>query len=133
MAISGLDHVALTSADIEGAVDFYRHVLDAEHVRDLVVDGVLVARQLRIGAAMLNIHREGNNKAKLVARVPTPGSGDICFRWNAPIADAVALLQARCVEILTGPVERFGSDGVAARSVYFRDLDGNLLELLSSV
>ena len=132
IAIAGLDHIALTSDDIDASVGFYRRVLGAEIVNEIVVDGVLVARQLRIGGAMLNIHRAGNGKAVLVAARPTSGSGDLCFRWSEPIETALALLRSHGVEVLAGPVERLGGDSRPGRSVYFRDPDANLLELLSS-
>ena len=35
------------------------------------------------------------------------------------------------VEVIEGPAPRVSSDGRPAQSVYFRDPDGNLLELLA--
>ena len=67
----------------------------------------------------------------LIARVPTPGSADFCFRWEGPIDDAVALLSSHDVPVTIGPVERVASNGVMGTSVYFNDPDGNLLEFLT--
>jgi len=60
----------------------------------------------------------------------TPGNSDLCFVWPGPIADAVAHLRARGVPVELGPVERTGGQGDGT-SVYFRDPDGSLLELIS--
>jgi catechol 2,3-dioxygenase-like lactoylglutathione lyase family enzyme len=66
-----------------------------------------------------------------VARLPVqPGNSDLCFRWNGPIADAIAHLERCRVAIHAGPMERFGAGG-AGTSVYFRDPDGSLLEFIS--
>lgn len=60
----------------------------------------------------------------------TPGNSDLCFVWEGPIDGAVAHLRAHGVTIDLGPVERTGGHGVGM-SVYFRDPDGSLLELIS--
>jgi len=66
-----------------------------------------------------------------VARIRVaPGNSDLCFRWHGPIDGAVEHLTARGVEIELGPVARPGAGG-AGTSVYFRDPDGSLLELIS--
>ena len=59
-----------------------------------------------------------------------PGNSDLCFRWDGPIEDAVEHLRERGVDVELGPVERPGAQG-AGTSVYFRDPDGSLLELIS--
>ena len=64
---------------------------------------------------------------------PTPGSGDFCMRWDAPLEDAVKLLASKGVAVIEGPVPRPAADGALGRSIYFRDPDDNLLELLSTL
>jgi catechol 2,3-dioxygenase-like lactoylglutathione lyase family enzyme len=81
---------------------------------------------------MLNVHRTDHGHP-LVAAHPTPGATDLCFRWNAPIDAAVATLVAAGIEIIEGPVTRICSDNLEGQSVYFRDPDGNLIELLSTI
>jgi catechol 2,3-dioxygenase-like lactoylglutathione lyase family enzyme len=88
-------------------------------------------KRLALGGAILNVHQRGNGQ-DLVARCPTPGSADICLRWDGPIDDARQLLLARAIAIVEGPVERVSADGKAAVSIYFRDPDGNLIELLAA-
>ena len=74
----------------------------------------------------------GQRAARPHARLPTPGSGDFCFRWDAGVDEALALLARHGVEVVEGPVPRPAADGAVGRSVYFRDPDGNLLELLTT-
>jgi catechol 2,3-dioxygenase-like lactoylglutathione lyase family enzyme len=50
--------------------------------------------------------------------------------WDAPIASAIEHLREHGVPIELGPVERTGGRGDGV-SVYFRDPDGSLLELIS--
>jgi catechol 2,3-dioxygenase-like lactoylglutathione lyase family enzyme len=73
--------------------------------------------------------RRGTGFTHAVA--PTPGSADLCLRWEGTIAEAVAQLTAAGVAVELGPVGRPASDGTRGESVYFRDPDGNLLELLT--
>jgi catechol 2,3-dioxygenase-like lactoylglutathione lyase family enzyme len=58
------------------------------------------------------------------------GSVDVCLVWSGPITDAIAHLTRQAVPIELGPVDQVGTLGWG-HSVYFRDLDGNLLEFLS--
>jgi len=57
-----------------------------------------------------------------------PGSGDLCFIVDEPIAEVVNRLAEDGVVLEEGPVERTGATG-PMMSCYLRDPDGNLLEL----
>jgi catechol 2,3-dioxygenase-like lactoylglutathione lyase family enzyme len=82
------------------------------------------------GEEQLNVHRPGSTP-DLVARVPVaPGNADLCFVWQLTPAEAIEHLEAHDVRAELGPVERTGARG-RGTSVYFRDLDGALLELVS--
>jgi catechol 2,3-dioxygenase-like lactoylglutathione lyase family enzyme len=84
-----------------------------------------------IGEQRLNVHGPGTDVGELVAREPVrPGNGDVCFEWPGPIEEAVVHLHSHGVELEAGPVERTGARG-RGQSVYFRDPDGSLLELIS--
>jgi catechol 2,3-dioxygenase-like lactoylglutathione lyase family enzyme len=66
-----------------------------------------------------------------VARLPVqPGNSDLCFVWDGTVEEATAHLALHGVEVETGPVERYGAAG-RGTSVYFRDPDGSLLELIA--
>jgi catechol 2,3-dioxygenase-like lactoylglutathione lyase family enzyme len=84
-----------------------------------------------IGEQRLNVHGPGTDVGGLVAREPVrPGTSDLCFEWPGPIEEALEHLRANGVELEAGPVERTGARG-SGRSLYFRDPDGSLLELIS--
>ena len=59
-----------------------------------------------------------------------PGNSDLCFVWPGPIEDAVEHLRRHGVEVEEGPVPRRGAQGDGT-SVYFRDPNGSLLELIA--
>lgn len=133
MSIRGFDHWAITVADIERTIAFYRGVLGCEILyEELWRAGTIPIVSIRVGANVINVHQAGS-EASPHAQRPTPGSGDVCFRWDASLDDAVALLASHGVAVEEGPVPRPAADGKLGRSVYFRDPDGNLLELLSTV
>lgn len=120
-----LDHVVIAVSDPVRSDAFYREVLGAE-VRDLPRG----RKAYRFGAVQLNVHLPGSTPEP-VARVRiTPGNSDLCFVWEGPIDGAVAHLRAKGVAIEFGPVARAGARGDGT-SVYFRDPDGSLLELIS--
>jgi catechol 2,3-dioxygenase-like lactoylglutathione lyase family enzyme len=66
----------------------------------------------------------------LGAELVRPGNSHHCFRWEGPIDTAVEHLERHGVEVELGPVARAGARGEGT-SVYFRDPDGSLLELIS--
>lgn len=121
-----LDHCVIHVSEWERANAFYRDVMGAE----------IVARPVgfayRFGDRQLNVHGPGVKPAE-VARLPVqPGNSDLCFVWDAPIEGAIAHLKAHNIEIISGPLERFGAQG-PGMSVYFRDPDGSLMEFMSYV
>ena len=119
-----LDHSVLTVTEWEVSNRFYQQVLGAE----LVAVGAGWA--YRFGQEQLNLHGPGV-PGDPNARLPVPAGGsDLCFEWDGPIEEAIAHLAAQQVTIEIGPVARRGARGSGV-SVYFRDPDGSLLELIS--
>lgn len=133
MSIRGFDHFAITVADIERTIDFYRGVLGCEILyEEAWRQGKLPIVSIRIGANVVNVHQQGRELDPHAGR-PTPGSGDFCMRWDAPLEEAVKLLESKGVAVIEGPLPRPAADGALGRSIYFRDPDDNLLELLSTL
>jgi len=129
--VLGFDHVAITVADVDATVDFYTRVLGAEPLLfDRWKRGELPVALLQVGAARVSVH-PASAPAAPHATTPTPGSADLCFRYDGPVAAILATLAEHDVSVVDGPVPRPASDGSRGTSVYFRDLDGNLLELLT--
>jgi catechol 2,3-dioxygenase-like lactoylglutathione lyase family enzyme len=119
------DHCVVAVSDWERSNAFYRAVLGAE-----LVERGASGWAYRFGGQQLNLHGPGVD-AEPVARDPVrPGNSDLCFRWDGPIDDAIAHLDEHGVAIELGPIARDGAGG-SGTSVYFRDPDGSLLELIS--
>jgi ribonuclease HI/catechol 2,3-dioxygenase-like lactoylglutathione lyase family enzyme len=119
-----LDHVVIAVSNWERSNGFYRDVLGAEILER--GDGYAY----RFGDQQLNVHGPGLN-ASIVANDPVrPGNSDLCFVWSGTADGAAEHLRAQGIEIELGPVERPGARGTG-RSVYFRDPDGTLLELIA--
>jgi catechol 2,3-dioxygenase-like lactoylglutathione lyase family enzyme len=120
MKVRSLDHIVLCVRDVERTCAFYRQVLGME------------PREERPGKWSLHF---GANKISLqdaevspaIARDTVPGSGNFCLLTDTPIADVAAHLRAHAVDIIDSG-ERQGATG-AIVSVYFKDPDGNLVEV----
>ena len=131
MPIEGYDHVAITVSDVPATIEFYERVLGAELCfADRWRSGEMPVAIIQLGGCRMSLHPAAA-PAKPHANAPTPGSADLCFRWKGPISDAVATLERNGVAIVEGPVGRPASNGERGTSVYFRDPDENLLELLT--
>jgi catechol 2,3-dioxygenase-like lactoylglutathione lyase family enzyme len=120
--IERLDHLVLTVADIEATVAFYESALDMR--RERFGEGRVA---LRFGEQKINLHQAGREFDPKALR-PTPGSADLCFIATVPLQTIQAALARAKVTVEEGPVERTGALG-PIRSLYFRDPDGNLVEV----
>jgi catechol 2,3-dioxygenase-like lactoylglutathione lyase family enzyme len=134
MPVRGIDHVAITVDDVERTVRFYQDLLGAEvGFLDEFRTSDFSVVTLVIGASRINVHPSPPRAPRdLVAKAPTPGSADICFRWDGPISGAIALLESRGLPVIDGSSPRPAADGTPATSVYTVDPDGNLLEFLTT-
>jgi catechol 2,3-dioxygenase-like lactoylglutathione lyase family enzyme len=120
--IDRIDHLVLTVADVDQTIDFYVRVLGMEPVTFGAG-----RRALRFGRHKLNLHQAGQ-ELQPRARRPTPGSADVCLITTTPLDRVVDHLRAHDVPVEEGPVARTGATGPIT-SVYFRDPDGNLIEV----
>ena len=131
MPVAGFDHVAITVADVDATLAWYERVLGAEPLYvDLWREGKLPVALLQVGESRLSVHPAAAPAAPH-ADAPTPGSADLCFRFDGPVTEILALLEAADVPVVDGPAPRPAANGAPGASVYFRDPDGNLLELLT--
>lgn len=128
MGLTRLDHVVIAVSDWDRSNTFYRDVLGAE-----VVEAEYGRRAYVLaGGERLNVHGPGSTPHPRAALPVQPGNSDLCFEWSGTAAEALAHLRTHGVEVELGPVERSGARG-GGQSVYFRDPDGSLLELISYV
>lgn len=120
--IAGIDHFVLTVRSVDTTCDFYQRVLGMRRL-----DEPNRPTALLFGSQKINLHEVGR-AFEPKAKAPTPGSGDFCLVAAVPLAEVQASLQANGVAVEVGPVERIGARGPMV-SVYFRDPDGNLVEV----
>jgi catechol 2,3-dioxygenase-like lactoylglutathione lyase family enzyme len=123
MTIDRIDHLVLTVKDIDETCEFYRDILGME------VE-IYSARKkaLKFGEQKLTIHQKGR-QLEPMAHVPTPGSVEICFVVKESIDAIKAELENKNIQI-HGIVQRSGAAGKMT-SIYFRDPDENLIEVIN--
>jgi catechol 2,3-dioxygenase-like lactoylglutathione lyase family enzyme len=95
-------------------------------------EGKIAVLPVRVGKAVINLQRL-DDPAYIVANRLEAGTVDLCFRWGTTIQEAIKWLKEKGIEIIEGPVPRPAANGVWGKSIYFRDPDGNLLELLTTL
>ena len=128
ISVLGLDHLNLRVADLERALAFYSGVLGMREVkRNTRADGSVSLVALRAGNCVVFLQ-------------PSPGytppaddaaSGLDHYSLEIEAHDPEALaahLRAHGVQIVTGPVKRWGGHGEGT-SIYVRDPDGHEVEL----
>ncbi len=124
--VTELDHLVLTVGDIGATVQFYETALGMHAQTFQVADGT-TRQALTFGGQKINLHPVTGPYAPHAAQ-PVPGSADLCFLSDTPVADWVAHLTALGVPVETGPVRRTGATGPIL-SIYLRDPDGTLIEV----
>lgn len=121
-SIDRIDHIVLTVSDVEATIAFYCEVLGMKV--ECFDDN---RRALTFGRQKLNLHQVGA-EFEPKATLPAPGSMDFCLITPTPMEDVVRSLLERSIPIELGPIARTGAVGPMT-SVYFRDPDGNLIEI----
>lgn len=124
--VTVLDHLVLTVSDQERSVDFYTSALGMKAEVFRPADGS-ARMALKFGSQKINLHVAGR-EFDPKARAPMPGSADLCFLSDVPLADWLAHFERQKVAVEEGPVARTGATG-SITSLYIRDPDGNLIEI----
>ena len=122
IVLDRIDHIVLTAFDVQRTLDFYSSVLGMEPVT--FAGG---RRGLAFGRQKINLHQAGK-EFEPKALKPVPGALDLCFITETPLEEVMAQLASHGVAIAEGPVPKTGALGPMT-SVYFRDPDGNLIEV----
>lgn len=122
--ISHIDHIVMTVSSIDAACDYYMRVLG------MGVETFGEGRTaLKFGDQKINLHERGHEFKPNAANANT-GTQDICLITTTPMDEVLEHLEACGVKTETGIVKRTGAVG-QINSVYFRDADGNLIEVAS--
>ncbi len=123
--IDHIDHIVLTTRDVEGCIRFYRDVLGMKLTTFKTPTETRMA--LGFGQQKINLHEWGKEFTPR-AHVAAPGTLDLCFIGAVPLEEVIARLEAAKVKIIEGPVMKTGATS-KIRSVYVRDPDLNLVEI----
>ena len=101
--IKSIDHIVLTTRDLDKCVTFYVEVLGMR------LENYGAGRiAFRFGDQKFNVHPPGFD-ASIKARTPTPGSLDLCFLADCPLKDVIARLKKHGIAIEEGPSVRTGA------------------------
>lgn len=120
--IDHLDHLVLTTIDVEACKDFYTRIMGMK------LENFGAGRlAMRFGEQKINVHVRGH-EFEPKAHLPVPGALDLCFIASISLEEVVAHLKAQQWPIIEGPVQRTGATG-PTRSIYVRDPDLNLIEI----
>ena len=125
--IDHLDHLVLTTANESACVDFYTRVMGMKLESFIGGTPPVERKAFKFGNQKINLHIKGK-EFEPKADLPTPGSLDLCFIADRPLAEVIELLNREKWPIIEGPVIRTGAVA-KINSVYVRDPDQNLIEI----
>lgn len=125
MKIKSIDHIVIPVSDIKRSLYFYTEVLGMK------ADTSNGRYAVKFGHQKINLHL-GKAQFLPAAEYPTFGSADICLLAEGDIEEIKTEVEGKGIEIEVGIVQRQGAQG-AIRSIYFRDPDGNLVEISTLV
>jgi catechol 2,3-dioxygenase-like lactoylglutathione lyase family enzyme len=126
MKIEKIDHLVLPVSDIDLIVEFYTKHLGMD--KRAFGNGRVA---LHFGDQKINLHPAGWDYEPKAA-VSIAGSVDLCFTTVEPVEVIQLTLEESGIDIIKGPIRRAGAIGELC-SIYFRDPDGNLIELSNRI
>ena len=121
MELKALDHLVLTTQNLDACLHFYVDILGMRHIEQ---NG---RHALAFGYQKINIHTQ-KGEFQPAAAVPTYGSLDLCILTQTPLPQVRDELLEKGWPILEGIVESTGALG-KMDILYLSDPDGNLVEL----
>jgi len=120
--IDHLDHLVLTTIDVEACKDFYTRIMGMRV--ETFGEGRIA---FHFGEQKINVHVRGH-EIEPKAHLPVSGSLDLCFIASEPLEEVIAHFGKQGWPIKDGPVPRTGATGPIL-SIYVRDPDLNLIEI----
>lgn len=119
MRVQELDHLVVTTSDVERSLTFYGDLLGMEGVRvERWRAGEVPFPSVRVNAGTIIDLQLGERTGLNVDH--------FCLVVDPDDVDSVAADPR--FDVIAGPVQRYGARG-DGRSVYVRDPDGNVVEL----
>ena len=122
ISVEQIDHFVITVSNTDRTITFYERVLGMSAIS--FGDN---RKALRFGTQKINIHQVAQEVQPNALNAAT-GTADLCFISKLSIKEIQNHLQSEQIDIEYGPIEQSGAVGIMD-SVYFRDPDGNLIEV----
>lgn len=123
--IDHIDHIVLTTRDLQGCVRFYVEALGMK--LETFETPTEKRMALKFGRQKINLHEWGREFTPR-AHVAAPGTLDLCFIAAVPLDEVMRRLDDAGVDLIEGPVIKTGAVS-KIHSVYVRDPDLNLVEI----
>jgi len=117
--VIGFDHIVINVSDVERSLAWYCDVLGLEPER---------ADEWRRGEVPFPSARVNEHTVIDLFATERSGQNTDHFCMVVEPTDLQAVVDAGRLEVLVGPVPRWGAQGMAM-SIYVRDPDGNTVEL----
>ena len=125
--ITSIDHIVLTSKDVDKTIEFYTKILGMTLELFPVANEQNKRLALKFGNQKINIH-DASSPFSPHANNPTSGSIDICFLSHVDLTEWSKIFAANNITIENGPIRKTGAIG-PLMSLYVRDPDCNLIEI----
>ncbi len=122
LCVEDLDHLVLNVSDIKATCRFYQRVLG---MTPFTFGNGRTA--LSFGNRKINLYQIGQSYSPRPDK-PLSGTAELCFLSRTPVVELLDHLKDNNVSVEEGPVRREGALGPIT-SVYFRDPDGNMIEV----
>ena len=129
--INSIDHIVLTVKDINKTIDFYCNLLGMKYEEFRINNNSEVRKCLKFGIQKINLHTS-DNIIKPGAKIPKPGTGDICFISDIDVLEWQKIFISNSINIEFGPTTQIGAKGELF-SIYVRDPDENLIEIANRI
>ena len=129
--ITSIDHIVLTSKDIDKTIFFYCDILGMKLEEKIDEYENKKRFYLKFGSQKINVHLEIKPFIPH-AKNPISGEVDICFLSSLLIKDWIKTQKKNDIEVEIGPFQREGATN-KLNSIYVRDPDLNLIEISNKV
>ena len=123
--VVSIDHIVLAVSDVDKVSKFYEQILGIKATKS---EAGKVS--LNFGSQKINL-QPANNLPQIASNTKI-GSGNFCLLTQTPMEEVVSHLNRCNVNIIEGPAIKDGAAGDLL-SVYFRDVDGNLVEIANQL
>jgi catechol 2,3-dioxygenase-like lactoylglutathione lyase family enzyme len=131
LTVHALDHIVINVRDAEASAAWFERVLGVKREEFDPGQGKPKRLTIKFGEQKINLRPvDADTVVWFTGVAPTPGSDDLCFLTTSGPEAVAEHLRSLGIAIEEGPVTKQGARG-PLRSVYCRDLDGNLIEISS--